>query len=201
LLLGFALMAGTLAAQNPSFTGIVNAASDIPPGFPNSGIAQGSIFVAYGSYLGPASLVEVSALPLPTTAGLAGTSITITVGATTVTAPIIYTSAEQVAAIMPSTTPVGNGMPTLTFNGNSGSTPVTVVATAFGISTINYSGSGPAVVTLANNSVVSYTNSAKPGDELVMYGTGLGPLPAGSSDTVGCTAGENPVVPGSHSSG
>jgi uncharacterized protein (TIGR03437 family) len=180
-----ALMAGTLAAQSPSFTGVVNAASDIPPGFPNSGIAQGSIFVVYGSNLGPANLVEVSALPLPTTAGLAGTSITITVGDTAVTAPMIYTSAGQVAAIMPSATPVGNGTLTLTFNGNSGATPIQVVATAFGISTVNYSGSGQAVVTLANNTVISNTNSAAPGDELVMYGTGLGPLPADQSDTMG----------------
>jgi uncharacterized protein (TIGR03437 family) len=192
-LFGFALTAGAAVATIPSFTGIVNAASDIPPGFPNSGIAQGSIFVVYGSNLGPANLVDVTALPLPTTAGLAGTSITITVGATAVTAPMIYTSAGQVAAIMPSTTPVGNGTLTLTFNGDSGATPIQVVATAFGASTINYSGSGPAVVTLPNNSVVTYTNSAKPGDELVMYGTGLGPLPAGQSDTVGAAGGNLPT--------
>jgi uncharacterized protein (TIGR03437 family) len=190
--LGMALMAGTLAAQNPSFTGIVNAASDIPPGFSNYGIAQGSIFVVYGSSLGPANLVQAT-IPLPTTAGLGGTSITITVGSTTVTAPIIYTSAVQVAAIMPSTTPVGNGMLSLTFNGNTGATPVTVVVSAFGISTFNYSGSGPAVVTFGNNSVVSATNSAKPGDTLVMYGTGLGPLPAGQSDSDGATEGDLPT--------
>jgi uncharacterized protein (TIGR03437 family) len=49
------------------------------------------------------------------------------------TAPMIYTSAGQVAAIMPSTTPAGNGTLTLTFNGNSGSTPIQVLATGFGI--------------------------------------------------------------------
>lgn len=184
--------AGVQPIATPSFTGVVNAASDIPPGFPNSGIAQGSIFVVYGSNLGPASLVEVTTLPLPTTAGLAGTSITITVGTTAVTAPMIYTSAGQVAAIMPSTTPVGNGTLTLTFNGNSGATPVQVAATAFGISTVNYSGSGQAVVTLANNTVVSNTNSAALGDELVMYGTGLGPLPAGAGDAM---AAEGPIPP------
>jgi hypothetical protein len=62
-LLGCALTGGALAAANPSFTGIVNAASDIPPGLPNSGIAQGSIFVVDGSNLGPANLLQVTALP------------------------------------------------------------------------------------------------------------------------------------------
>jgi uncharacterized protein (TIGR03437 family) len=191
-LLGFALTGGASAVTNPTFTGIVNAANDIPPGFSNSGIAQGSIFVVYGSNLGPAALLQAT-LPLPTAAGLGGTSISITAGSTAVPAPIIYTSGGQVAAIMPSTTPVGNGTLSLTFNGNTGATPVTVVASAFGISTINYSGSGPAVVTFGNNSVVSPTSPAKPGDTLVMYGTGLGPLPAGQSDNVGAVEGNLPT--------
>ncbi len=184
-LLGFALMTGTLAAQNPSFTGVVNAGSNLPPGFPNSGLAQGCVFVIYGSNLGPANLVQATTLPFPTTAGLAGTVITITVGGTTTTAPIDYTSAGQVAAILPSTTPVGNGTLTLTYNGKSGSTPITVVASNFGIVTVNNSGSGPAVVTFANNQLITTTNSAKPGDELVLWGTGLGALPAGQSDALG----------------
>lgn len=176
----------TSSAQIPSFTGVVNPASNIPPGiFQNSGIAQGSIFTVYGSNLGPASLVQASALPLPTTAGLAGTSITITAGGTTVTAPMLYTSSGQVAAVLPSNTPVGSGGLTLTYNGLSGSTPITVVASNFGISTVNESGSGPAVVTFPNYSVVSNTNSAKPGDTLILWGTGLGPLPSGSSDASG----------------
>jgi uncharacterized protein (TIGR03437 family) len=191
-LLGFVLMAGTLGAQNPSFTGVVNAASEIPPGMPNYGIAQGSVFVIYGSNMGPAALVSAT-LPLPTLPGLEGTSITITVGNTAVQAPIVYTSAAQVAAIMPSTTPVGAGILQLTYNGNSGSIAVTVVATNFGVSTVNYSGSGAAVVTFANNQLVTNTNSAAPGDELVMWGTGLGPLPAGQSDTTGAAGGNLPT--------
>jgi uncharacterized protein (TIGR03437 family) len=176
----------TSAAQIPSFSGIVNPASNIPPGFfQNSGIAQGSIFVVYGSNLGPASLAQASTLPLPTTAGLGGTSIGVTVGGTTVNAPMLYTSQGQVAAVLPSNTPVGTGGLTLTYNGLSGTTPITVVASNFGISTVNESGSGPAVVTFPNYSVVSSTNSAKPGDTLILWGTGLGPLPAGSSDASG----------------
>ena len=187
ILINFVLIAGTLAAQNPSFTGVVNAGSNLPPGFPNSGLAQGSIIVVYGSNLGPASLMQAGTPTLPTTNGLAGTSITITSGGTTVTAPIIYTYTGQVAAIVPSTTPTGSASLTLTYNGRSGSTPITVVASNFGIVTVNNSGAGPAVVVFgtAQTTLVTNTNTAKPGDTLVMYGTGLGALPAGQSDAAG----------------
>jgi hypothetical protein len=112
------LLASTSAAQSPTFTGIVNPASNIPPGLPNSGIAQGSILVVYGSNLGPATLVLPTTLPLPTTAGLAGTSIFIAQRTgPSVAVPMIYTSAGQVAAVMPSNAPLGTDTLTLTYNG------------------------------------------------------------------------------------
>ena len=55
--------------------------------------------------MGPAALVQ-SGLPRPTAAGLAGTRVRITVNATNFDAPMIYTSAGQVAAIMPSNVPL-----------------------------------------------------------------------------------------------
>jgi uncharacterized protein (TIGR03437 family) len=178
-----------IAAQShvfagPSFTGVVNAASSIPPGLPNYGLAQGSVFVGYGAGLGPSTLVSASSLPLPTTAGLAGTSITVTVNGTTVTAPMIYSYQSQVAAILPSTTPVGAGTLTLTFNGASGSIPITVVASNFGISTVNQSGGGPGVITNPDYSLVTNAKSAKAGDVLIIWGTGLGP-----------TSGSDAVIP------
>jgi len=56
LLFALAVTAASLAAQNPSITGVVNAASLLPPGLPNSGLAQGAVFTVFGSSLGPASL-------------------------------------------------------------------------------------------------------------------------------------------------
>ena len=70
--------------------------------------------------MGPPTIAQPTALPLPTTEGLAGTSVTITVGAVTVTAPMIYSLKTQVAVVLPSNTPVGAGV-------------VTVVTTAKGI--------------------------------------------------------------------
>ncbi len=171
-----------LFAQAPAPNAVWNPASYIPPGFPNSGIAQGSVFVVYGTNLGPPSIAQAS-LPLPNTVG--GTSITVTVpaiGGTTVNAPMVYSLAGQVVGVLPSNTPIGTGTLTVSFNGKSGSMPIQVVQSNFGILTIDETGVGPAVVTFTDYSVVTPTKSAKPGDTLFLWGTGLGPLPAGGND-------------------
>jgi uncharacterized protein (TIGR03437 family) len=175
-LCAFLTLSVALFATSPSISGIVNPASNIPPGLPNYGIAQGSIFVVYGANLGPASLVQASSWPLPTTGGLSGTSITVTVGGMTISAPMIYTVQSQVAAVLPSNTPAGTGTLNLTYNGTNVSSALTVVGSNFGISTVNQSGGGPAVVTNPDYSLVDASHSAKPGDVVIIWGTGLGPI-------------------------
>ena len=64
-------------AQTPAVSAVVNAASNLPPGLPNGGIAQGALMILYGTGLGPATLVSISAYPLPIT--LAGTSVRLTI--------------------------------------------------------------------------------------------------------------------------
>lgn len=95
----------TAAAQtNPTVTGgPVNAASYIRSDQPNGGIARGSLFVIFGTGLGPTSIQQASSLPLPLS--LCGTSIQVQVGGKTVDAIMIYKLATQVAAILPSSTP------------------------------------------------------------------------------------------------
>ncbi len=166
--------AGCVMAQNPAPASVQNPASNILPGLPNFGIAQGSIFVVYGTNLGPATIAVAPSLPLP--AALSGTSIQVTVGGTTVTAPMVYTLNTQVAAVLPSNTPTGTGTLTVKYNSGSGSTPITVVKSNFGISTVNQTGTGPAVVTFGDYSVVSGTKSAKASDTGILWGTGLGPI-------------------------
>jgi uncharacterized protein (TIGR03437 family) len=174
-----------LTTNNPAITGVVNVAANIPPGLPNYGIAQGSLFAIYGSNLGPASLV-IASLPFPTTAGLAGTTVTINVNGTTVTAPIFFTRSDVVVAVMPSKTPVGNGNLILTYNGLRAANPTTVMQTNFGLSNnlVQNANNGPGVfntasVTFEDYRSVTPTNTAKPGDTLTIWGTGLGPTPNG----------------------
>src|ERR1700712_1950910 len=94
-------------AQNPAVTpnGIVNVASFALSGQPNGAVAQGSMVVIFGSNMGPVTLQQATTYPLPVTLG--GTSIKVTSGTSTTDAIINYTSAGQIAAIIPSATPAG----------------------------------------------------------------------------------------------
>src|ERR1700683_1986721 len=88
---------GVTAVAKPVITTdmVVSAASYLPSGFPNSGIAQGSIFTVFGSDLGPAAIQVATSFPLQKTLG--GTSIKVTVNGTSVDAIMIFTLAGQVA--------------------------------------------------------------------------------------------------------
>ncbi len=165
--------AAVLAAQ-PTLTGVYNAGSWNPPKLPNSGIAQGAIFTVTGTGLGPTTLQEAEVYPLPTTAGLGGTSMQVTVNGTTEACIMIYTSAGQAAAILPSATPTGSGTLTLTYQGASNSIAIQVLPANFGTFTLNEGGSGPAVVTNTSYSPITMINAAHPGDTLILWGTGLG---------------------------
>ncbi|GEM_PF-879006 len=182
----------------PLISGVVNVASNIPPGMPNYAIAQGSLFAVYGGGMGPAALA-VSSLPLPAS-GLSGTSMTVALtsstGATVTVTPLVYfTRQDVVVAVMPSNAPPGSGTLTLTYNGQTGNTPITVTQTGFGISNnvIPFASNtvgvlNTASVTFPNYQAVTTTNTAKPGDILTLWGTGLGPTPNGD-DTNGPPAG------------
>ena len=170
-------------AQQPSIAanGVLNGASYALPGLPNAGIAQGAIFIVFGQNLGPATLVQVSSFPLPTSQGLAGTSVRVTVGGTSVDAIMLYASAGQVAAVLPSNTPLGTGTLTVTRNNvTSTPAPITVVRSSFGTFSLNQAGSGPGVMQVFNSEsdqpFNTISSSARPGQVIILWGTGLGPV-------------------------
>lgn len=186
------LLAGAAAAQPIISTGgILNAASYSLSGLPNSGIAQGSMFLVFGSKLGPAALSQVSVFPLPIT--LAGTSMKVTVNGVTLVVPMVYTLASQICGILPSSTPVGTGSLTVTYNDQT-SAPATikVVRTAVGIFSVNQKGSGPGVLQNVNTEtdrpVNTVINSAKPGQAMILWAVGLGPITG--DDATGIFAGQ-----------
>src|SRR5690242_10775333 len=114
---------------NPN--GVVNAASSLSAAYTNYGIARGSIFVVYGSALGPVDLVQATTFPLPSSDGLAGTRVLISIGPYSVACPMIYSSLTQVAAIMPSNAPEGDGTLVVSYqNQASTSVPIHVVRSA-----------------------------------------------------------------------
>jgi uncharacterized protein (TIGR03437 family) len=178
----FALAIGSAGAQpviNPN--GIVNSASYLAPGLPGSGIAQGSIFTISGTGLGPATgTAAPGVFPLPTT--LAGTVVTITAGGAQSKAVILYTSALQVSAILPSTVPVGSAKVTVTFDdATSSPAAIQVVTSSFGIFTFNQSGFGQAVVSDTAYRANTIVHTFHPGDLAVLWGTGMGPIASSDS--------------------
>jgi uncharacterized protein (TIGR03437 family) len=166
------------AAPAIASLGVKNSASYANPAFPNGSIAQGSLFVVFGSGMGPAQIQYSTSFPLPTT--LAGTSVSATVNGSTVSCVMIYTLDGQLAAILPSATPTGTGTLTVTYNNvSSPSAPIKVVANSLGMFTRNQQGSGPGVVQDANGNYNSFVNSFAPNQTVTFWGTGLGPI-AGS---------------------
>jgi uncharacterized protein (TIGR03437 family) len=172
---------GSGNAGPPTIRAIVNNSSGIPAGVPNSGIAPSSIFVIVGSGLADAGLpvLQDASAGLPLT--LNGASISVTVGGVTTHPAIYYTSPSQIAAVLPASTPVGTGTLTVTYTGvasNAGS--ILVVPAAPGIN-IYYTNSGVAT-DAATGALLTYTNSGTPGQNIVLWTTGLGADPA-DSDT------------------
>jgi len=137
------------------------------------------MFVVSGFALGPGNYTGASSFPLPAT--LAGTSIQITAGTTKLSAIMIYTLSYQVAAILPSSTPVGPANLTLTFNNQTSNfVSFQVVPSAFGAFTRNSGGSGPGIiqnfVSAMDQALNTVVKTAQPGGTAIIWGTGLGPV-------------------------
>ncbi len=187
-------LAGIAAAQTPAVNtnGVVNVASFAFAGLPNGDIAPGSMVVIFGSNLGPATLQQAASYPLPTS--LAGTSVKVTSGSTTTDAIISYTSAGQIAAIIPSATPAGSATLTVTYNGKA-SAPAAfkVVPNSFGIFAANQGGSGPGIIANASSQVFGLNSAANPGEAAVIWGTGLGAV--SGNEAAGPLPGDMSSVP------
>jgi uncharacterized protein (TIGR03437 family) len=178
----------------PSITDVQNAASNIPSGLPNGGIAQGALFVVKGSNLGPATFIQQTSFPFTTSIG--GTSIQVTVNGTTIDVVMFYSLAAQVAGILPSKTPAGTGTLKLTYNGQSTTFPITVVQNNIGIYTVSTSGTGDAIAFVnADAQLITPTHAANAGDVIVLWGTGLGPVNLDETMAVGANQADMPNVP------
>src|SRR5579862_874544 len=172
-----------------STAGILNAS-----GYQNQ-LAPDTVFVIFGSGLGPAAIASASAPNYPTSVG--GTSVTFTpaAGGTGIPAKMIYSIAGQIAGLLPSSIAPGTYAVTVTYNSQTSQPQnVMVVARSFGIATVNSAGTGPAQATIGNvNAGVSLARltsgmlnyqgltwtlqPAQPGDTLVLWGTGGGSDP------------------------
>ncbi|HXP84221.1 MAG TPA: hypothetical protein VN841_05850 [Bryobacteraceae bacterium] len=152
-------------AGAPTISQVQNNYSFILPGLPNYGIAPGSLFIVKGTNLATNTTPVLQSLSSPLPTSLNGASISVTVGGTTVTPALYYTSTGQLGAVLPSTTPVGTGTITVTNSGQtSSSAQMVVVASALGLD----------VATDANVNYFAQAASASPGQTIILWGSGVG---------------------------
>src|SRR5579872_3752048 len=176
-------VSGGGGAGAPTITSILNNSSTIPVGFSNSGVAPSTLFVIKGTGMatpGSVPVLQDSTKGLPTT--LNGSSLSVSAGGNTYTPAIYYSSPTQIAAVLPAAVPVGQATLTVSYNGTpSAAASFTVVQTAYGIS--NYNGNTAVVQDAVSGALITPTSSAKPGQVIIIWGTGLGSDPADSDTT------------------
>ncbi len=185
---------GPPPAPAPTVTAVLDAGSY------SAGIAAGSIFVVKGTNLSDSGYAAFG-FPLPTQSPSGNVQISFTPagGGPGTPAYLIYTynqnGVNQLAAILPSTLAPGSYNVTVSYNG-AASAPfaVTVVKNKPGLLTQDATGSGLVlaqnVVSASEYDVDRFTTGrvggvaispAHPGQTLVAYATGLGPVPGGDN--------------------
>lgn len=182
---------GNATPTGPVITAVLNAAS-----YAAGGVAPGEIVYISGSGMGPAQVVGFtlnSADSVPTS--LQGTGVTFN----GTPAPLIYTSATAVAAVVPyEISGTSNTQVIVSYQGQaSAAFTVSTVSSLPGFFTANSSGSGSLAATHANGALITANNPASPGEVVVLYATGGGQTsPAGLDGklTSGLTYQVSPVT-------
>jgi len=156
-----------------AISAILNGASNL-----QAPVSPGEIAVITGSGLGPVELIAET----PGANGLYGTQLSgTTIRFNAIPAPLIYTSATQVAVQVPEMFLVSQAQVTITFEGRT-SAPllIQVAGSSPGVFTLDASGKGQAVALNQDGSLNTASNPAKVGDVISLFVTGLrqgdGPL-------------------------
>jgi uncharacterized protein (TIGR03437 family) len=164
----------TFAGNGISINAVTNGASN------QAGpIAPGEVIVIYGSNIGAAKLTGYQVSNGQITTSIAGTSVYVN-GAPS---PMLYTSANQVSAIVPFGV-TGSTAQVFVLNQGQTSAPVTVAVqpTAPAVFTLNASGTGQAAAINSDRSVNSGSNPANGGSTVTLFITGAGATNPPSQD-------------------
>jgi len=167
------LTVGTAGEAPPQVAvgGVLNAASFSL----QTPVAPGSLVSIFGSgFTDSTSALVATSYPWPSVLG----TTTVTVGGET--APIYVVTAGQINAMLPFDLPVNTSLPVVVTRGNAVSAPqpVSVVSSQPGVFTQTANGEGIGAVVIVNSdgseTEVGGSISAKAGDVLAIYCTGLG---------------------------
>jgi uncharacterized protein (TIGR03437 family) len=157
-------------------------------------VAPGKIVVVYGEGLGPSQVIQNRAADGRVPAELGGT----TVSFNGLTAPVLYTSATQVAAVVPYALTSATAQVKVTYQGEaSAAFEIGVASSAPGLFTRNQSGAGQAAaINVVDGSTNTAANPVKRGAYLSLYATGEGQTsPRGSDGMLAGSPAAGPVLP------
>ncbi len=151
----------------------VNAASFRPATDPNGAIAPGANVAVFGTQLALATQV---ALSVPLGNILLDDCVTFSAGNNIFAAPLFFVSAGQINAQVPFELPPGTASVQVRRGDRvSAAQPVKVAAVSPGIFSLNQQGTGAGAILHAENfQLVSESAPARPGEFLIIFGTGLG---------------------------
>ncbi|HXR75331.1 MAG TPA: IPT/TIG domain-containing protein [Bryobacteraceae bacterium] len=154
-------------------------------------VSPGKIVVIYGAGLGPSQLIQNQAKNGVIGAELSGTMVSFN----GIAAPILYTSATQVGAIVPYAISGSTARVKVSYQGqDSADFAVPVAIAAPSVFTLNQAGWGQAAaITAADGAVNSPANPVKVGEYISLYATGEGQTTPGGAD--GKAGGSPPVLP------
>jgi uncharacterized protein (TIGR03437 family) len=144
--------------------GIYNAASYAPAGYP---ISPGGFITIFGS--GFPTQTASAKIPFPTNLG--GVQVSIN----NVAAPVYTVSSTQISAVVPNSVSGSTAAIQITVNGaKSNVVTVPLAASAPGVFSNSQNGLGDGAILRQDNSVLSQSNPASPGEVIQIFLTGLG---------------------------
>ncbi len=167
----------SIFGSSPQITAVLNSAS-----FRQGQVSPGEIITIFGLGLGPQTLTlfDPTVPPIPSALPSTAPSTSVTVGG--VSAPVLYTSANQVSVIVPYTVSGSSAPVVVTYNGVASQPfPLSLVAVNPGVYTIAASGTGQGAILNFNASTGDYTVNgasapASRGQTIVIYATGVGAM-------------------------
>lgn len=174
-LLGF-VSAPPQTASAQTVLAAANAASFVKPSQPNGSLTPGGMFEIFGEDIASDGILVADAFPLPRELG--GASVEIVSGGVAFSCYVVRTiNRSRITALLPSNTPVGEGLLSVTFN-ESKSAPleVRIAGHSFGAFTINSGGTGPGILTDPDFRINTLLQPAHSGEAWSLWGTGLGAI-------------------------
>ncbi len=177
-----------LSAAGSFIRNVTNGASNLA-----GAVSPGEIVTIYGAGLGPSQLTAYSAAAGAVPKTLAGTTVLFNGMA----GPVLYTEADQVAAVVPYG--VNGSQVSIVVQYQDLSTapfPVPVAASAPGLFTADSSGAGQALAFNQDGSMNGPAHPAAPGSVLTLFATGEGQTnPAGVDGQLAASPAPQPAQP------